>query len=200
MIGIFIDCNSLRLISVNAKLEDLIMHKSYTSPFEDRIAVIYKHKDAATDAKSQLINNSSIPRDVIDVVSPQHTSESVASSLEERSSELGRNMLSSHLWFGAAGVLTAILLALVLVNIGPAFFANNPFFTVLAFAIPGFFIGTFIAGIKALKPQHDRLNRGAIAANKQRHWLLLIEKKASQKYHDKIMDILDNTSYLRLYH
>ena len=60
------------------------------------------------------------------------------------------------MWFSAAGLIFGVLLAMVLINFGPAFIQASPYFAVLAIGLVFFLVGGMLAGLKALLPAYSQ--------------------------------------------
>ncbi|MFW8591615.1 hypothetical protein ACOI22_12485 [Glaciecola sp. 2405UD65-10] len=141
--------------------------------FDERIAATYSSVDKVKQAKAVLARKLGLKDSKIKIIEP--TDAATGQKLEGNSRAIGANMLNLHVKYAAIGLGIGLLIALLLVLFGPTLTQSNPTFTFIALISPGIFIGTFYAGLRSLKPEHDIINQQTVAAKQNDYWTLLID-------------------------
>jgi hypothetical protein len=97
--------------------------------------------------------------------------------LEPDSKGIGQTVLRSHLILGFACSVVGLIIAGVLMTIGPAFATSSPVMMLSAAAILGAFIGLLIAGVISIRPDHEQpINSARHATHYQ--WSVVVQTKA----------------------
>lgn len=153
--------------------EETTMTAIMNNTFDDRIAATYSSVDKVKQAKAVLARKLGLKDSKIKIIEPSDTT--AGRKLEGNSKAIGTNMLNLHVKYAAIGLGIGLLAALLLVLFGPTITQSNPTFTFIALISPGIFIGTFYAGLRSLKPEHDLINQQAVTAKENDYWTLLID-------------------------
>jgi len=172
------------------------MSKLSTNPLDDRVAATYESRDAAEQAEAALSQKLGLHNEAMKIIAPDDSKR--AEKLEGKSKIIGKNMLQLHLRNASLGLLIGLIIAYLLVNYGPAATQNSPLFTYIALISPGIFIGTFWAGFRSLKPEHDSLNQDAVAARQKKYWMLLVNTNDTKVPKQAICKELKRTRCINL--
>lgn len=93
--------------------------------------------------------------------------------LEPESRGIFRTLLSAHLWAAISGFVVGIALAVLMILFGPSLTANNPLFTVIAFAWVGTLAGAMLGGLITLRPDREHLTMSARKSSKEGDWTVV---------------------------
>jgi len=122
---------------------------------QGQVAAIYDDKAQATTSAQALVSRSVVPESHVTLI--EGSEEDFGKKLEEDSNVIGKGLWSSHLKMGAIGLGAGFIAAALLVAFGPALTQQNPIFTFIALISPGLFLGLFLAGLFALRPDRNQI-------------------------------------------
>ncbi|OEY67486.1 hypothetical protein [Marinobacter sp. X15-166B] len=119
----------------------------------DRNAVLgehYSHKvsaefdsQTAADRAKESLERAGIPEQQIRIIKPDDPA--MARKIEPESTGIARSMVKAHVKFGVVGLVAGLVIAAVLVAVGPAFARTSP---VLTFIALGFFGGGIVVAVR----------------------------------------------------
>ncbi len=164
---------------------------------DSRIAAIYSSQDGVEQAKAIILRKLGLPESKVKIIRP--SDEQTSRKLEGKSQPIGKKMLNLHFVYGFYGLLVGMGLAFLLVEFGPDFTTQNPFFTYIALISPGLFIGLFIAGLLSLKPQRDRLNQDVVAHKNNNDWTLVIDTTQTQYSKEDVVSEIEHTRAITIH-
>ncbi len=139
--------------------------------FPHKVSAEYNSKQAAEEAVQSLVDNAQLPRNQILVVQPHDPN--MARKIEPEVKGIARTLAKSHTVLGIGGLLFGLLLAAVLVTIGPVMTRSSPMFTFIALGFLFCFLGLILAGAISLRPDHDLLIGKTRAATESGHWTVI---------------------------
>lgn len=143
-----------------------------------QLAAIFDDEQQATRSITSLKTQTHLSPQQFTLIHPHD--QAFNAKLEKASDKIGKHLWHSHLILGAAGIFTGLLLAFILVNIGPALTQNNPLFTYIALISPGLFIGLFVAGLISLRPDRDAIVQTVRTAIRRGKCALVVNLKQNQ--------------------
>lgn len=143
-----------------------------------QVAAIFDDEQQATQGITTLKTQTNLSPQQITLIHPHD--QGFSAKLEKASEKVGKRLWHSHLILGAAGIVTGLLFAFTLVNIGPALTQNNPLFTYIALVSPGLFIGLFVAGLIGLRPDRDAIVQTVRSAIRRGKYALVINLNQQQ--------------------
>lgn len=143
--------------------------------FHSKVAGIFNDEMTANSAKETLIDYGHFTERHINIIEPND--DNAGHKIEPETQAIGDVLGRSHFICGSMGLLAGLLLASLLSSIGPLFAQFSPLLTHLALGIIGTFVGLLIAGVIALRPDHDPLINDAIEATQQNKWALIVQAK-----------------------
>lgn len=126
-----------------------------TPDAQGQIAAIYENKVQATRSANALIARSVVSESQVTLI--EGSEEDFGKKLEQNSNIIGNRLWSSHLKMGTLGLGVGFIAAGLLVAFGPALTQQNPIFTFIALISPGLFLGLFVAGLFALRPDRNQI-------------------------------------------
>ena len=139
-----------------------------------KIGAFFKDKKTAEEAAANLINAEKLASSQVKLVKPGSEPDIVDKKLAPEDHNVARTMVSAHVWFGIGGIVAGLLIALLLVLIGPTATQSSPFFTVFALVFVGGIIGLLAGGFISLRPDQDPLIMKTHTANANDRWTLVV--------------------------
>lgn len=158
--------------------------------FPHKVSAQYNSQEAADQAVQILVNKAYIPRFQIRVVQPYDPN--MARKIEPESKGIARTLAKSHTVLGSAGLIFGLLLAAVLVMLGPEMTRASPMFTFIALGFLFTFLGLLLAGAVSLRPDHDPMLEKTRTATDSGHWTVI----AHCTDLDQQTRVKDNIDYL----
>lgn len=155
------------------------MRSSLLNHSATQVAAIYDNEQDAQESVAELTTATDVSQQQITVINP--FDQDFSQKLEQDSQKLGSRMWYSHIIFGAAGLIAGLIVAWVLVSVGPTLTQNNPMFTFIAMISPGVFIGLFMAGLFNLRPDRTEIIDMVRHAIRRDHFAVVVNLKKSQK-------------------
>jgi len=135
------------------------------------VSGIFADQRSARERAQALMEKSCLKPAQVKLVSPDDGR--MSPKLEPESGRIFSTMLSAHLWTALSGLTAGIVLAWVLINIGPNWARSNPFFTVLAFAWVGTLATALLGGLITLRPDRTHLAVAARDAREEGNWTVV---------------------------
>ena len=168
------------------------MRSSLLDHSATQVAAVYDNEKDAQESVDELTSATDIGQHQITVINP--SDQDFSEKLEQDSQKLGSRMWYSHIIFGTAGLIAGLIVAWVLVTVGPALTQNNPLFTFIAMISPGIFIGLFMAGLFNLRPDRTEIIDMVRHAIRREHFAVVVNLKKTQKV-DKVSSLLAKRSH-----
>lgn len=160
--------------------------------FDDRVIATYASVDKVKQAKIVLKRKLGLTDNKIEIIAPNNGV--ISQKLEGNSKAIGSNMLKLHVKYATIGLVVGMIAAFLLVKFGPALTQSNPMFTYIALISPGIFIGTFYAGLRSLKQEHDIVNQQAVKAKQEDYWTLMVDTQDTDISKEAICEEIKDTS------
>lgn len=139
--------------------------------FPHKVSAQYDSQQAADQAVQYLVDNAKLPREQIRIVHPHDLN--MALKLEPEVKGIARTLAKSHAVLGLGGLVLGLLLAALLVTIGPVMTRSSPMFTFIALGFLFCFLGLILAGVISLRPDHDPLIEKTRTATDTGHWTVI---------------------------
>jgi len=139
--------------------------------YSHKVSAQYNSQEAADQAVEILVNKAQIPRFQIRVVKPYDPN--MASKIEPESKGIARTLAKSHKVLGIGGLVFGLVLAAVLVMVGPEMTRASPMFTFIALGFLFTFLGLLLAGVISLRPDNDPMLEQTRTATDTGHWTVI---------------------------
>lgn len=139
--------------------------------FPHKVSAEYNSQQAAEQAVQLLVKNAELSRNQIRIVQPYDLD--MARKLEPEVRGIARTFAKSHAVLGLGGLIFGLVLAAVLVTIGPTLTSSSPMFTFIALGFLFTFLGLLLAGAISLRPDHDYLIGKTRTATETGHWTVI---------------------------
>ena len=156
--------------------------------FPHKVSAEFSSKQAADRAVQLLVDKTNLPRNQILVVQPHDPN--MALKIEPEVKGIARTFAKTHVVLGVGGLIFGLLLAAVLIVIGPAITSSSPVFTFIASGFLFTFLGLLLAGFISMRPDHDPLIGKARAATNAGQWTV-IAHCADHEQQSQVKDTLD---------
>jgi len=156
--------------------------------FPHKVSAEYNSKQAADRAVQLLVDKTILPRNQILIVQPHDPN--MALKTEPEVKGIARTFAKSHVVLGIGGLVFGLLLAAVLVAIGPDLTSSSPMFTFIALGFLFTFLGLLLAGFISMRPDHDFLIGKTRAAANAGQWTV-IAHCADYEQQSQVKDTLD---------
>ena len=146
-----------------------------------QIAAIFDTVEEARTALRRVENETSVSSHQSKLIEPSDPK--LSEKLEQKSSYIANTLWTSHLALSGIGFAIGMIAAFLLTQYGPALTQQNPLFTYIALISPGTFIGMFVAGLIALRPDRNEivLNVSDAARNGKSALIINLRKSQSAK-------------------
>lgn len=140
--------------------------------FPHKVSAEYPSQESAELAVKRLTEQAQIPRVQINIVQPNDPL--IARKLEPEVSGISRTLARSHLVLGGAGLVLGLVLALILVTLGPALTRSSPLFTFISLGFVCTILGLLLAGLVSLRPDHDPVIAKTRTAARTGLWTVVV--------------------------
>ncbi|WP_269519430.1 hypothetical protein [Alteromonas sp. BMJM2] len=146
-----------------------------------QIAAIFDTLSEAKAALRRVEDETSVASNQSKLIEPSDPK--LSEKLEQKSSSIANSLWTSHLALSGIGFVIGMIAAFLLTQYGPALTQQNPLFTYIALISPGIFIGMFVAGLIALRPDRNEivLNVSDAARNGKSALVINLRKSQSAK-------------------
>ncbi len=159
--------------------------------FPHKVSAEYHSQLAAEHAVQRLVDKTILPRNQILIVQPHDPN--MALKMEPEVRGIARTFAKSHVVLGIGGLVFGLLLAAVLVAVGPTLTRSSPMFTFIALGFLFTFLGLLLAGFIALRPDHDFLIGKARTASDAGQWTV-IAHCADYEQQSQVKETLDDVA------
>ena len=109
-----------------------------------KVACIFNNIETAKAAQEKLIKQGNFKVEDIKIVRPDDAG--ISKKIEPGDSGIATTLANSHIIFGIGGLLLGLLVAAILITLGPNMFKSSPLLVSLALAFVGVMLGLMIAG------------------------------------------------------
>ncbi|OUX84124.1 MAG: hypothetical protein CBB95_16345 [Alteromonas sp. TMED35] len=146
-----------------------------------QVAAIFDTTDEAKIALRRVEEETNVASHQSELIEP--CDPKLSEKLEQKSSSIANTLWTSHLALSGIGFVIGMIAAFLLTQYGPALTQQNPLFTYIALISPGTFIGMFVAGLIALRPDRNEivLNVSDAARNGKSALIINLHKSQSAK-------------------
>ena len=146
-----------------------------------QVAAIFDTTDEARIALKRVEEKTNVASHQSQLIVPSDPK--LSEKLEQKSSSIANTLWTSHLALSGLGFVIGMIAAFLLTQYGPALTQQNPLFTYIALISPGTFIGMFVAGLIALRPDRNEivLNVSDAARNGKSALIINLRKSQSAK-------------------
>lgn len=138
-----------------------------------RVAAVFGSEQAANAAKQKLIEHGKINPGVISIVKPDDSQ--LSKKIEPESHGIAKTLVKSHVWLGLAGIIIGVIIATILVTVGPDIAQTSPLLIYIVFVFFGAVLGLMLAGGISLRPDHDPLITQTVEASQEHHWSVIVQ-------------------------
>lgn len=138
-----------------------------------RVAVVFGSEQAANAAKQKLMDQGKIKPSVINIVKPDDSE--LSKKLEPESQGIANTLVKSHVWLGVIGLVVGLIIATILISIGPDIARSSPLQIYIVFIFLGPIIGMMLAGAVSLRPDHDPLITQTVEASNEHRWSVVVQ-------------------------
>tara|TARA_R110002072_G_scaffold141475_1_gene286760 strand:- start:833 stop:1354 length:522 start_codon:yes stop_codon:yes gene_type:complete len=139
--------------------------------FPHKVSAEYDSKSAADQAMWSLIDSAGLPPAQVRLVQPHDPD--MGRKLEPETRGVARTLVRSHVVLGLGALVLGLVIAAVLVTIGPALTRSSPVMTFIAAAFLFPVLGLMLAGAISLRPDHDPLIEKTRTASAAGHWIVV---------------------------
>ena len=143
-----------------------------------QVAAIFDTTDEAKIALRRVEEETNVASHQSELIEP--CDPKLSEKLEQKSSSIANTLWTSHLALSGIGFVIGMIAAFLLTQYGPALTQQNPLFTYIALISPGTFIGMFVAGLIALRPDRNEIDLNVSDAARNGKSALIINLHKSQ--------------------
>ena len=143
-----------------------------------QVAAIFDTTDEAKTALRRVEEETSVASHQSEVIEPSDPR--LSEKLEQKSSSIANTLWTSHIALSGIGFALGMVAAFLLTQYGPALTQQNPLFTYIALISPGTFIGMFVAGLIALRPDRNEIVSNVTNASRNGKSALIINLRKTQ--------------------
>ncbi len=138
-----------------------------------KVAGIFHSLEMAEAAQEKLIQQGHFKAGDIKIVRPNDAG--ISKKIEPGDSGIATTLANSHIIFGIGGLVFGLLVALVLITLGPDMFKSSPLLVFFALAFIGAMVGLMIAGVVSLRPDQDHLISDTVEASHENKWSVVVQ-------------------------
>ena len=143
-----------------------------------QVAAIFDTTDEAKTALRRVEEETTVASHQSEVIEPSDPR--LSEKLEQKSSSIANTLWTSHIALSGIGFALGMVAAFLLTQYGPALTQQNPLFTYIALISPGTFIGMFVAGLIALRPDRNEIVSNVTNASRNGKSALIINLRKTQ--------------------
>jgi len=146
--------------------DDAVLGENYSH----KISAEFETQIAASSAAESL-ESAGIPIGQIRVIQPHDPN--MGHKVEPDDQGIARSLVKAHVMFGLIGLVVGLVIAAVLVTVGPALTRSSPLMTFIALGFVCPVLGLLLAGAVSLRPDHDLLIEKARMATDGGRWTVV---------------------------
>ncbi|QBM16906.1 hypothetical protein MARI_10050 [Marinobacter sp. JH2] len=146
--------------------------------FSHKIATEFEDERAANKAVDAL-NSAGMSASQIKVVRPDDPD--MARKVEPEVQGVARSLINTHITFGSVGLVIGLILATVLVLVGPTLTQSSPLMTYIAFGFLCPVLALLVAGVISIRPDHDPFIEKTRKAQNVGRWTVVVHCESSDQ-------------------
>lgn len=147
-------------------MPDSVLGENYSH----KISAEFDSESAANDAVASLLH-AGIPSSQTEIIRPDDPD--MAIKVEPEAQGVGRSLAKTHVVLGLAGLVVGLILAALLVTVGPTLTQSSPVMTFIAVGFICPVLALLLAGAISIRPDHDPLIEKTRMANKAGRWTVV---------------------------
>lgn len=163
-------------------IQDAISGENYSH----KVTAEFDNKIDADNAVKKLIDQAGLPESQITVVQPHDPN--MALKIEPEVKGIGRSLARAHVTLGLGGLVVGLVLAAILVAVGPEATQSSPGMTYIALGFLLGMLGLLLGGAVSLRPDHDPMVEHTRAATDAGQWTVVAHCTSSEQ-----QDLVKNT-------
>lgn len=138
-----------------------------------KVAGIFNSAETAEAAQEKLIKQGHFRAKDIKIVRPHDAG--ISKKIEPTDSGIAATLVNSHVIIGISGLVFGLVLAYILIMLGPDMFSSSPLLVYLALGFVGSMLGLMIAGGVSLRPDQDPLISDTVEASNEDKWSVVVQ-------------------------
>jgi len=138
-----------------------------------KVAGTFASEATAKAAQEKLIQQGHFKAADIKIVRPNDADISI--KIEPKDSGIAKTLVNSHIVFGTAGLAIGLIIAFLLIMIGPEMFKSSPLLVYFALGFVGSLLGLMLAGGISLRPDQDPLITDTVEASTHNQWSVVVQ-------------------------
>lgn len=146
--------------------DDAVLGEKYSH----KVSAEFDSQGAATNAAESL-EQAGIPVAQIRVIQPNDPN--MERKVEPEVTGIGRSLAKAHVMFGIVGLVLGLVVAGVLVMVGPSLTRSSPLMTFIALGFLFPVLALLLAGAVSLRPDHDLYINKARTATDSGRWTVV---------------------------
>ena len=154
--------------------------------YSHKVTAEFDSQVAADNAVQALIDKAGLPSSQITVIQPRDPD--MARKVEPEAKEIGRTLAKAQVNLGLAGLVFGLVLAAVLVAVGPMATRSSPVMTFIGLGFLFPILGLLLGGIISLRPDHDPMIEHTRTATEAGLWTVVAHCTSSEQ-----QDLVKNT-------
>ncbi|HKM36209.1 MAG TPA: hypothetical protein VJY83_01050 [Thiopseudomonas sp.] len=159
--------------------------------FPHKVSMQYNSQESAEQAVQRLVDNAGLPRHQLRIVHPHDPD--MARKIQPETKGIEKTLAKSHTVLGIGGLVLGLVVAAILVAMGPEMTRASPMFTFIALGFLFTFLGLILAGAISLRPDHDPLIEKTRTATDTGHWTV-IAHCTDPEQQTRVTDSIDHSA------
>ncbi|NWN90633.1 hypothetical protein HLV39_03840 [Marinobacter adhaerens] len=147
-------------------MSDSVLGENYSH----KISAEFDSESAANNAVDVLVR-AGIPASQTEIVRPDDPD--MAIKVEPEVQGVARSLAKTHVVLGVAGLVFGLVLAALLVAVGPTLTQSSPVMTFIALGFLCPIVALLLAGAISIRPDHDPVIEKTRMANKAGRWTVV---------------------------
>ncbi|HHX36210.1 MAG TPA: hypothetical protein GX719_13175 [Gammaproteobacteria bacterium] len=168
-------------------IQDAISGENYSH----KVTAEFTSQIEADNAVRMLTNQAGLPSGQITVIQPHDPN--MAHKIEPETKGIGRSLARAHVTLGVGGLVAGLVLAAILVAVGPEATQSSPLMTFIALGFLLGMLGLLLGGAVSLRPDHDPMIEHTRAATDAGQWTVIAHCISSEQQ-DAVKNVIDYSS------
>lgn len=165
-------------------IEDAISGENYSH----KVTAEFASQIEADNAVKTLIDQAGLPSAQITVVQPHDPT--MARKIEPETKGIGRSLARAHVTLGLGGLVAGLVLAAILVAVGPEATQSSPLMTFMALGFLFAMLGLLLGGAVSLRPDHDPMIEHTRTATDAGKWTVIAHCTSTEQQ-DTVKNVID---------
>jgi hypothetical protein len=144
-----------------------------------KLAAVFDDAPAARAAAATVAGQADLQPAQVKVVTPDEPDPGL--KLEPEGRGIWHTILTAHLWLGLVGVTAGVVVFAAMLWAGVPVVVASPGYGLLAMAFLGGMAGLLLAGLLALRPDHDRYIQATRTAMKQQRSTVVVHALSAEQ-------------------